>query len=76
MDIGVLRLFITVPWIGLQCAIVVFTDTYSLFYKYFQNLAAHYTDSITAFQLIVLCFKLLLPAANSTGASLIEKDHW
>ena len=33
--LNVLRLFLTVPWVGLQCVIVVFPDHSILFFDYF-----------------------------------------
>ena len=47
--VNVLWLFLTVPWVGLQCVIVVFPDHTYLPYGYFYPVAYHstYTTNIS-----------------------------
>ena len=62
---NVLWLFLTVPWVGLQCAIVVFPDhTHFLFKRFlpstFENVTHHFRLKLYAANIILTCmFRLL-----------------
>ena len=62
MAVGVLWPFLTVPWVGLQCVIVVFPDhTHLLFYKQTSRLS-HIIRAISHHSFIMIedLFKLIM----------------